>query len=68
MLGDYWHRQAERVNPPALISGEDLKREFNLQPGPLIGELLGEVMEAHVSGEVQSTEEALNLVRARLGS
>jgi hypothetical protein len=67
MLGDFWHRRGERVSPPLLISGADLKREFGLQPGPLIGELLQEVLEAQVSGEVHSVEDALALVRTRLG-
>ena len=66
MLADYWQRQGERLDPPPLIDGHDLQREFGLQPGPHIGELLEAVREAQVSGEVRSREEALGLVTARL--
>ncbi len=63
MLTDYWERQAERIAPPPLLDGYDLLREFGLQPGPHIGELLEAIREAQVSGEVHSREEALALVR-----
>jgi hypothetical protein len=66
MLGDYWERQAERVAPAPLIDGSVLLREFDLLPGPHIGELLEVVREAQVSGEVHTREEAMALVRNRL--
>ena len=66
MLADYWERQGERLDPPPLIDGHDLQREFGLQPGPHIGELLEAVREAQVSGEVRSRKEALALARACL--
>lgn len=66
MLSDYWERHAERVAPPPLIDGYDLLREFGLQPGPHIGELLEAVREAQVSGQVRTREEALELIRKQL--
>jgi tRNA nucleotidyltransferase/poly(A) polymerase len=66
MLADYWHRPTQRVEPPALIDGHDLLAAFDLEPGPLIGELLEAVREAQVEGEVDSREEALALARERL--
>jgi poly(A) polymerase len=66
MLGDYWDRQPERVKPPPLVDGHDLLREFGLEPGPQIGELLEVVREAQVAGEVGDRKEALAVVRARL--
>jgi tRNA nucleotidyltransferase/poly(A) polymerase len=71
MLADYYERYALRVNPPPLVNGRDLLREFELQPGPQIGELLEAVREAQVSGEVRTREEALALVerlQSRIGS
>jgi tRNA nucleotidyltransferase (CCA-adding enzyme) len=62
MLADYYERQEERVAPPTLLDGNDLLREFDLQPGPQIGDLLEAVREAQVSGEVRTREEALALV------
>ena len=46
----------------------DLLREFGLQPGPRIGELLEAVREAQVSGEVGTREQALVLVRSCLAA
>jgi tRNA nucleotidyltransferase/poly(A) polymerase len=66
MLGDYWDRQAERIDPPPLVRGHDLMYECGLQPGPHIGELLEIVREAQVAGEVHSRTEALDLIRAHL--
>jgi tRNA nucleotidyltransferase/poly(A) polymerase len=66
MLRAYWERQAEQVTPPPLLDGHDLLREFELQPGPLVGELLEAVREAQVSGDVRTRGEALALVRAKL--
>jgi poly(A) polymerase len=67
MLIAYWERQAEQVSPPPLLDGHDLLREFELQPGPLVGELLEAVREAQVVGDVRTRGEALALVRAKLG-
>jgi hypothetical protein len=68
MLADYCERHAERVAPPPLLGGRDLLREFGLQPGPHIGELLEIVQEAQACGQVRSREEALALVRDLLES
>ncbi len=66
MLRDY-EEHRERITPPPLINGHDLLREFGLQPGPHIGEILEAVREAQVSGEVRSREAALALVRRLTG-
>jgi len=62
MLSDYWEQQSESVDPPRLVGGGDLMREFGLEPGPHIGEYLEAVREAQVSGEVGTHQEALALV------
>jgi putative nucleotidyltransferase with HDIG domain len=54
------------IRPPKLIDGEDLMREFGLGPGPLLGELLEAVREAHAVGEVNTVEEALALAKEKL--
>jgi poly(A) polymerase len=66
MLADYWQRSAERVAPPPLLGGHDLLREFELQPGPHIGELLEAIREAQVTGEIRTREEALAFVRQQI--
>lgn len=61
------HRKQQNVVLPAkLIDGHDLMRTFALKPGKLIGELLSEVKEAQVSGDVTTREEAIELVRRSL--
>lgn len=60
-------RQITEVKPVKLIDGHDIMNAFGLKPGPLIGELLEAVKEAQASGEIKSKEEALALVRKRLG-
>jgi hypothetical protein len=41
---------------------------FSLEPGPQIGHLIELVREAQASGEVSTTDEAFELVRAILNS
>jgi poly(A) polymerase len=53
---------------PQVLDGRDLMDEFSLSPGPRIGILLNVVHEAQASGEVNTREEALELVKKELGS
>ena len=50
----------------ALLDGDDIMREFGLQPGRGVGELLDLLREAHASGEISTREEALALARRHL--
>jgi tRNA nucleotidyltransferase/poly(A) polymerase len=68
MLAAYWDRQRETVQPPKLINGRDLLAAFHLAPGPQIGAALELVREAQAAGEVQTREQALDLVRRWLAS
>jgi len=68
MLEDYWEYQPERVNPPILVNGHDLMSEFNLSPGPQIGDLLEAVREAQADDQVRTREEAMALVQSLLGT
>jgi len=51
------------VRPVRLIGGADLLTEFNLQPGPLIGDLLYAVEDAQAAGEIATRPEALTYAR-----
>ncbi|MFO7773477.1 MAG: HD domain-containing protein [Dehalococcoidia bacterium] len=59
-------KQQAKILPMKLIDGYDIMHAFGLAPGPLIGELLATVNEAHASGELSTREEALALVRREL--
>ncbi|AFY59725.1 CCA tRNA nucleotidyltransferase [Synechococcus sp. PCC 6312] len=54
------------AHPPCLITGADLIRDFGLRPGPLIGEILQEVLEVQARGELTTKTEAGAWVRAYL--
>jgi tRNA nucleotidyltransferase/poly(A) polymerase len=54
-----WH--ADRLNPLPLVDGSDLIRH-GLQPGPKFSELLEQVRDAQLNGEIRSRDEALALV------
>jgi len=59
-------KQQAKILPVKLVDGHDLMNIFGLTPGSLIGELLVLVREAQASGELNTTEEALALVRKEL--
>jgi putative nucleotidyltransferase with HDIG domain len=67
LLQAYFEQPAEAVNPPTLITGDDLLAEFALEPGPHIGRLLDAVREAQASGDISDRDAALRLVRGLLG-
>ena len=53
---------------PRLLSGHDIMDGFGLAPGPAVGRLLATVAEAAASGEIETKEDAMALVSARLQS
>jgi poly(A) polymerase len=61
-------KQQAKILPMKLIDGHDIMNNFDLAPGPLIGNLLAIVNEAHVSGELSTKEEALALARRELSA
>jgi tRNA nucleotidyltransferase/poly(A) polymerase len=65
-LENWFEKPAESIAPPALVDGNDLMRELNLQPGKQIGALLEAVREAQAVGEISTPEQALELARCRL--
>jgi poly(A) polymerase len=65
ILAEHDNQQA-KILPVKLIDGHDIMNNFDLAPGPLIGKLLAMVDEAHASGELNTREEALALVRREL--
>jgi putative nucleotidyltransferase with HDIG domain len=68
LLDNLWERPQESVSPPRLVDGDDLMQELNLQPGPLIGEMLEAIREAQATGQVATRTEALELARRRNSS
>jgi hypothetical protein len=52
----------ETLNPPPLITGDDLKAE-GLRPGPVFRTILEAVRDAQLLRQVQTREEALELAK-----
>jgi poly(A) polymerase len=65
LLEAWWEKREQRIDPPALLDGDDLMREFGLPPGPQIGKLLEVLREAQATGEVTSRAQALALARSK---
>jgi poly(A) polymerase len=51
---------AEKLNPPPLLTGDDLKKH-GIRPGPRFKTLLDEVRDAQLEGRVRTREEAIEL-------
>jgi len=67
MLDHYFNRPSQAVDPPPLISGEDVMRTLRLKPGPEVGCLLEAVREAQASGAVSTREDALAFLQRYAG-
>jgi tRNA nucleotidyltransferase/poly(A) polymerase len=68
LLERYFLQHETAIAPPALIGGQDLLETFHLQPGPQIGQLLEQVREAQVIGDITTKKEALDWVQRLLDS
>ena len=66
LLRAYFETPEQNVRPPALLTGDDLMRDFGLRAGPGLGRLLAELREAQAAGEVTEREAATSWVRAYL--
>lgn len=55
-----WRREGP---PRAPIRGDDLARELEIEPGPDLGRLLGELEEARFAGEIKTRGEAIEYAR-----
>jgi poly(A) polymerase/tRNA nucleotidyltransferase (CCA-adding enzyme) len=63
---EMFYDETEHLRPEPLIRGDDLMRELGLKPGRVIGQVLDEIREAQVSGDVRTREEALDRARCFL--
>ncbi len=54
------------VTLPPLVDGHILMRRLSLQPGPLLGDLLEQIAEAQVAGDVRTPEQAMEFAASQL--
>jgi len=66
LLEAWWEQHGERIDPPRLLSGNDLIKELELHPGPVIGEILEALREAQAEGRLCTRQEALDFVKGYL--
>lgn len=59
LLENYWERPAEVIDPPRLVDGNELMKELNLQPGPVIGQLLESIRGNQAAGKIMDKEQAI---------
>jgi len=52
--------ETAKIRPP--IDGHEIMEYLGIQPGPLVGEILHVLLEAKLEGEIQTKEEAYDLV------
>ncbi len=59
-----WKRELKRSLPPKrIVSGYDIMAEFNLSPGPKIGELLEIVYDAQIEGKFKTKKQGLKFLK-----
>jgi tRNA nucleotidyltransferase/poly(A) polymerase len=62
----WWELQKAVVSPTLLLNGDDLQKEFGLEPGKQIGRLLDALKEAQAIGKVTNRSEAEAFIRSRV--
>ena len=66
LLEAWWEQPEEIISPPGIVNGSDLMEQFDLKPGPQIGQLLEMIREAQATGELHDRAQALAFVRSKL--
>lgn len=63
LLKAWFERRDRIVDPPTLVRGSELIERFDLEPGPIVGELLEVIREAQVTDRVSTRDEVFALAR-----
>ncbi len=66
LLEGWWERRDEVIAPVRLLTGDQLMKELNLPPGPLVGKLLAAIQEGQAGGEIHDRPQALDFARELL--
>jgi tRNA nucleotidyltransferase/poly(A) polymerase len=62
----FWFEKPEVANPVLLLNGKDLMVNFDLTPGPLIGDLISRLREEQAAGMIKDRRAALDWVENQL--
>ena len=63
LLERYFNPQDRVAHPQALVTGNDLIQQLNLQPSPTIGKLLTEIQIAYIEDKISTPTEAIELAK-----
>jgi len=55
------------LDPPRLLTGQEVQTLLRVAPGPQVGEALGAIQQAQVDGEIATRQEAEALLKRRFG-
>ena len=66
LLSAWWEEREAIIYPTPLLNGNELQRDFGLEPGAFIGQLLDELIEEQASGKILTKEDARAFVGGRL--
>ena len=62
---NYYLNIKDSLKPlPKLIDGKEVMEILNLSPSPKLGEVLNELKEAQISGDINTKEEAINFIKS----
>jgi poly(A) polymerase len=61
LLEAWWEKNEEVISPIPRVDGHDLMQELDLNPGPIVGQILQMIQEAQATGRVINQRQALEL-------
>lgn len=64
LLEAYFEHYDQIIDPPSLLSGDELMSALGLAPGPDVGRILETIREAQAAGEVATKDQALDLAHS----
>jgi poly(A) polymerase len=68
LMEAYFEKYEQVVNPTKIVSGSEIMKQFNIEPGKQVGELLEELQAAQAEGKVSTKSEAISYLRAKVKS
>ncbi len=65
LMEAWFEKQAELVEPPGLLDGNEVMQLLKLEPGPMVGQILEEIRELQVVGDIKTRHHALDWLETK---
>ena len=65
-LEAYFEKFDELINPPKLVSGAEIMKEFHITAGPQVGSILEELQAQQAEGIVKTRADAMSSIKKLL--